>query len=423
MAAARSARCKAVLQPQSVYVAVLGSLAEQACLNFRPPGGPNFVVYDMTSNYEYDVREKFSGRAELVLTHPHLRDWCHDQPCAFVEAGSCVGRAAIFALLLLGLDVLPEAASARYIRHWQKFTNEKSPCHDFDGFEDFFLYRTSRSLVKSWLASHGKHTCAAAKVPSISMDRHLSNKGSLGINLARLYDDALPPIACKARRVLEIGIGTTNIKITSNMDGHASTIKDYTPGASLRAWRDIFPLANITGIDVDPQVLVKGRRLETFACNSLDKACLRRHLNGMSFDVIVDDGDHDPINQRATLRALWQYLKIGGYYFVEDVQLATAHRMVSAAGRAVFYRAGASKHQNQVAIAKLSEKCPFRYKRPNDLHARYNACWSLLPPTHPGPQACCQQMTDHPAFDSCFDEDREAAECCSMHYFATHATA
>lgn len=37
------------------------------------------------------------------------------------------------------------------------------------------------------------------------------------------------------------------------------------------------------------------------------------------FDVIIDDGDHNPKSQVQTLRSAWPYLKKGGYYFMEDI--------------------------------------------------------------------------------------------------------
>lgn len=37
------------------------------------------------------------------------------------------------------------------------------------------------------------------------------------------------------------------------------------------------------------------------------------------FDVIIDDGSHMPADQVRTFRNGWQYLKPGGYYFIEDI--------------------------------------------------------------------------------------------------------
>ena len=43
------------------------------------------------------------------------------------------------------------------------------------------------------------------------------------------------------------------------------THNTYMAGASLRAWQEIFPLANITALDInaDAVALARGRRIET----------------------------------------------------------------------------------------------------------------------------------------------------------------
>jgi cephalosporin hydroxylase len=38
------------------------------------------------------------------------------------------------------------------------------------------------------------------------------------------------------------------------------------------------------------------------------------------FDYVIDDGDHTPSAQLATLRQAWDLVKVGGYYFIEDIQ-------------------------------------------------------------------------------------------------------
>jgi hypothetical protein len=55
----------------------------------------------------------------------------------------------------------------------------------------------------------------------------------------------------KVQNVFEIGLGTNNVDVVSNM-GAAGR-----PGASLRAFRDFCPNANIFGADVDKRILRK----------------------------------------------------------------------------------------------------------------------------------------------------------------------
>ena len=56
--------------------------------------------------------------------------------------------------------------------------------------------------------------------------------------------------------IFEVGLGTNNVDVPSNMG------KDGKPGASLRAWRDYFPNA-----DIDTRILFKEDKIQTFYTN------------------------------------------------------------------------------------------------------------------------------------------------------------
>ena len=56
----------------------------------------------------------------------------------------------------------------------------------------------------------------------------------------RIYNILLPPIACQTRALLEVGLGAMTCYDGAGMG--------YPTGSSLRAWRRIFPNANITGL-------------------------------------------------------------------------------------------------------------------------------------------------------------------------------
>jgi demethylmacrocin O-methyltransferase len=95
-------------------------------------------------------------------------------------------------------------------------------------------------------------------------------------------------------------------------------------GGSLKAFRDYFPNATVVGYDIDPATMVKGEhRIVTYPGNVRDKAALRNvaRLHG-PFDLIVDDASHIPIDIFHALKALWGYLKPGGHYFIEDLDLS-----------------------------------------------------------------------------------------------------
>lgn len=126
--------------------------------------------------------------------------------------------------------------------------------------------------------------------------------------------------------MLEIGIGTMIPGVCSSMSGYA--LKGYKPGGSLRAWRDYFLMGRIIGADIQPDTQFDDEpRIETYICNSSDPKAVKELINKIGkgsseevkFDIIIDDGSHDDMNQFSTLRNFYPYVKEGGYYIIEDV--------------------------------------------------------------------------------------------------------
>lgn len=96
-------------------------------------------------------------------------------------------------------------------------------------------------------------------------------------------------------------------------------------GASLRMWRDYFPLATVTGVDRAAGTLFQEERLQTRQLDQTDAVSLRelgeasRVLGLNTWGLIVDDGGHFMSQQQESLFALWPYLQPGGLYVIEDL--------------------------------------------------------------------------------------------------------
>jgi hypothetical protein len=72
-------------------------------------------------------------------------------------------------------------------------------------------------------------------------------------------------------------------------------------GGSLRCWMELYPAAHFYAIDHTPEVI------EADA------------LPGVSFDLIIDDGSHQSVDQIATFAMLESRLAYGGKYMIEDI--------------------------------------------------------------------------------------------------------
>jgi hypothetical protein len=126
------------------------------------------------------------------------------------------------------------------------------------------------------------------------------------------------------RNVLEIGIGTENL-----MKRYMRAGFQYQPGASLRAWRDYFSIANIYGIDIEKSVLFNEDRINCFYTDQSDKTQLHQTISdirtfakdeSLLFDFILDDGSHIESHMILSMQTLDKYVVSGGYYIIEDVK-------------------------------------------------------------------------------------------------------
>ena len=128
------------------------------------------------------------------------------------------------------------------------------------------------------------------------------------------------------RRILEIGLGTNNDDVVSNMG------LDGRPGASLRAFRDFLPNAQIFGADVDRRILFSEDRIVTAFVDQTDLNTFESlgETIGADFDLIIDDGLHAPNANLATLLFSLPRLRAGGWVVIEDISPASSSRQVVA---------------------------------------------------------------------------------------------
>jgi hypothetical protein len=120
--------------------------------------------------------------------------------------------------------------------------------------------------------------------------------------------------------VLEIGLGTIVPGAKSSMhDWRTAYVSDYKPGASLRVWQEYFPNANVYGGDIQPDTQFTDERIKTFLFNSQNGTDCNTSLKDLTFDIIIDDGDHDAVSQIKTIFNLIGRVNAGGFYIIEDV--------------------------------------------------------------------------------------------------------
>ena len=171
------------------------------------------------------------------------------------------------------------------------------------------------------------------------LDRHGSDKANKH-NYHLLYSQILRrPIDVKG--IFEIGLGTNNTDVLSNMG------EGGKPGASLRAFRDFCPNAQIFGADIDTRILFEETRIKTFFVDQTNYDSFKELRKAIpnSLDLVIDDGLHSPNANLTTLCFGLSVIKPGGWVVIEDISGSAVPlwqlvgKLLSPRHKATLYRA------------------------------------------------------------------------------------
>ena len=150
-----------------------------------------------------------------------------------------------------------------------------------------------------------------------------SDKGSSNNNgwhnYTTYYYKLFSPIRNEPLHIFELGLGTNNTALPSNMGANG------VPGASLRGWKQFFPNAQIFGADIDRNILFSEERIKTFYCDQMSPkeiASMWSHSDlSEQFDIIIEDGLHTFDANVCFFENSIHKLKKGGVYIIEDVKI------------------------------------------------------------------------------------------------------
>jgi len=156
------------------------------------------------------------------------------------------------------------------------------------------------------------------------MGKNKSDKGNQDIinswhNYTIIYYGLFKNIKDQKLNIFEMGIGTNNINIESNMG------VDGRPGASLYGWSEFFPNSNIYGADIDKDVLFNTERIKTFFCDQTNQTLIKKLWNHNIipeyFDIIIDDGLHTLSSNVCFFENSIHKLNKNGYFIIEDITI------------------------------------------------------------------------------------------------------
>jgi hypothetical protein len=154
------------------------------------------------------------------------------------------------------------------------------------------------------------------------MGKNLSDKGHININISHhnyttFYYSIFKDLCDKELRIFELGLGTNNVNIKSNMG------KDGRPGASLYGWSEFFPNSKIFGADIDSEILFNTNTIKTFYCDQTNPNIIKYMWNEPclqdGFDIIIEDGLHTFLANVCFFENSIHKLKPNGYFIIEDI--------------------------------------------------------------------------------------------------------
>lgn len=153
----------------------------------------------------------------------------------------------------------------------------------------------------------------AADRLKVLLDKYGSDKANRH-NYHHIYGLALRDSG-SVKHVLEIGLGTNNTDVVSNMG------REGKPGASLRAFRDYCPNALVFGADIDERILFEEDRIKTFYVDQTDPKSFDNLLAKTpgDFDLIIDDGLHSPHANITSLEFGLKKVRKHGWVVIEDI--------------------------------------------------------------------------------------------------------
>ncbi len=149
-----------------------------------------------------------------------------------------------------------------------------------------------------------------------------SDKGTNGpsdhwqaLNYTDVYAAYLEPLRDMPVRLLEIGIGSLGDRWDARIVHGRNK-----GGASIKMWEAYFPNAEIVAIDINPAEYLDSNRVQTFVLDQSSESELTKFIQEQEcFDIIIDDGSHNPEHQQLSLSILFSKLNNGGLYIIEDL--------------------------------------------------------------------------------------------------------
>lgn len=148
------------------------------------------------------------------------------------------------------------------------------------------------------------------------MKNYGSDKGADWHNYTQIYSVLFGNLQEEIKLVFELGIGSKNTTIVSHMKSN------YSPGGSLRGWRDFFTNAQIYAADIDRDILQPEECITKFYVDQTNADAVKEMWNQVgknNFNIIIDDGLHTYKANKIFFENSHSQLSSTGIFIIEDI--------------------------------------------------------------------------------------------------------
>lgn len=182
------------------------------------------------------------------------------------------------------------------LRWHDRTKEEQEALHKrFDKYRYWFFFTVSQVIC--WLPIPLKYLFRFTL-----SDKHAPGKHQYGW----AYQKNFWRFKYRPMKILEIGIGGYEFSLG---------------GQSLNSWQSYFPFGKIVAADIKDSTALSNFRTKIYIVDQGDRESLiDMARKEYKFDIVVDDGSHFNHHQILTFHALYDFVKDGGIYVVEDVQ-------------------------------------------------------------------------------------------------------
>jgi SAM-dependent methyltransferase len=153
---------------------------------------------------------------------------------------------------------------------------------------------------------------------TVIANRMMTDKGTqtgAAHGYSLIYDSLFAALRDRPRfDLLEMGLAIGGPELGGSID------RNVTASPSVNMWIEFFPHAHITGFDISDFSSIQHDRFTFLRGDSGKREDVERIKSvGRQFDVILDDASHASYHQQLGLAVLFDSLKPGGLYIIEDL--------------------------------------------------------------------------------------------------------